>query len=121
MEDAEFGSPLPIAHVMRFFETHLHHLKRTAGFTAAFAFIVHRLYLVCKIASIELHYHMYLLGVSTNSATDKVNKVQNQLNHVSTQGSKLESVRGTQDHPTSLVSNSGENLREQREGRVSIR
>ena len=33
---------------------------------------------------------MFLLGVSTNSAADWVNKVQNQLNNVVTQGSKLD-------------------------------
>ena len=33
---------------------------------------------------------MYLLGVSTNSASDWVNRVQNQLYHVLTQGSKLD-------------------------------
>ena len=33
---------------------------------------------------------MYLLGVSTNNASDWVNRVQNQLNHVLTQGSKLD-------------------------------
>ena len=33
---------------------------------------------------------MYLLGVSTDSLSDWVNRVQNQLNHVLTQGSKLD-------------------------------
>ena len=33
---------------------------------------------------------MYPLGVSTDSAGDWVNKVQNQLNHVLTQGTKLD-------------------------------
>ena len=33
---------------------------------------------------------MYLLGVSINSASDSVNRVQNQLNHVLTQRSKLD-------------------------------
>ena len=33
---------------------------------------------------------MYLLGVSTDSASDWVNRVQSQLNHVLTQGSKLD-------------------------------
>ena len=33
---------------------------------------------------------MYLLGVSTDSASNWVNRVQNQLNHVLTQGSKLD-------------------------------
>ena len=88
MEDAEFGGPLPIPHVMWYFDTHLHHLKLTAGFTAAFAFIDHRPNLACKIASIEPDSCMYLLGVSTDSAADWVNKGQNQPNHVLTQGSK---------------------------------
>ena len=90
MEEAEFGGPLPIAHVMWYFDTHLHHLKQTPGFTAAFAFIDHRPDLACKIAVIEPDSCMYLPGVSTNSAADWVNKVQNQLNHVLTQGSKLD-------------------------------
>ena len=33
---------------------------------------------------------MYLLFVSANSAADWVNRVQNQLNHILTQGSKLD-------------------------------
>ena len=90
MADAEFGGLLPITHVMWYFNTHLHHLKRTPGFTAAFAFIDHRPDLACKIASIEPDSRMYLLGVSTDSAADWGNKVQNQLNHVLTHGSKLE-------------------------------
>ena len=90
MEDAEFGGPLAIAHVMWYFDTHLHHLKRTPGFTAAFAFIDHRPDMKCKIASIEPDSRMYLLGVPTDSAADWVNKVQNQLNDVLAQGSKLD-------------------------------
>ena len=90
MADAEFGGPLPITHVMWYFDTHLHHLKRTPGFTAAFAFIDHRPDLACKIASIEPDSRMYLLGVSTDSGADWVNRVQNQLNHVLTHGSKLD-------------------------------
>ena len=90
MEDAELGNPLPIAHVMWYSDSHLHHLERTAGFTAAFAFIESRPDLACKIAFIEPHSRMYLLGVSTDSAADWVTKVQNQLNYVLTQGSKLD-------------------------------
>ena len=41
MVDTEFGGHLPITHVMWYFDTHLHHLKETKGFTAAFAFIDH--------------------------------------------------------------------------------
>ena len=59
-------------------------------FTAAFAFIDHQPDLACKIAAIEPDSRMYLLGVSTKSLPDWVNRVQNQLNHVLTQGSKLD-------------------------------
>ena len=85
--DTEFGVPLPIAHVMWYFDTLLHHLKKTQGpgYTAAFAFIDHQPDLACKIDVP----HMYLLGASTNSASDWVNRVQNQLNHILTRGSKL--------------------------------
>ena len=90
MVDTEFGGPLLIAHVMWYFDTHLHHLKETKGFKAAFAFIDHQPDLVCKIAAIEPDSRMYLLGVSTDSLSDWVNRVQNQLNHVWTQGLKLD-------------------------------
>ena len=53
-------------------------------------FIDHQPDLVCKIAYIEQDSRMYLLGVSTDSLSDWVNRVQNQLNHVLTQGSKLD-------------------------------
>ena len=75
---------------MWFFNTHLHHLKETKGFTAAFAFIDHQPDMVCKIAAIEPDSRMYLLGMSTDSLSDWVNRVQNQLNHVLTQGLKLD-------------------------------
>ena len=77
MEDTEFGGPLPIAHVTWYFDTHLHHVKKTnpPGFTAAFAFIDHQPDLACKIAAIEPDSRMYLLGVSTNSASHWVNRV----------------------------------------------
>ena len=90
MVDTEFGGPLPIAHVMWYFDTHLHHLKETKGFKPSFAFIDHQPDLLCKIAAIEPVSRMYLLGVSTDSLSDWVNRVQNQLNHVLTQGSKLD-------------------------------
>ena len=75
---------------MWYFDSHLHHLKHQPGFTAAFAFIHHRPDLACKIASIDPDFRMYLLGVSTDSAPDWVNKVQNQLNHVLTHSSRLD-------------------------------
>ena len=46
--------------------------------------------LVCKIASIEPDSCMYLLGVTSQNLSDWVNRVQTQLNHVLTQGSKLD-------------------------------
>ena len=75
MVDTEFGGPLPIAHVMWYFNTHLHHLKKIhgPGFKAAFAFIDHQPDLACKIATIEPDSRMYLLGVSTDSPSDWVN------------------------------------------------
>ena len=90
MVDTEFGGPLPITHVMWYFNTHLHHLKETKGFRPSFAFIDHQPDLVCKIAAIEPDSRMYLLGVSTDSLSDWVNRVQNWLNHILTQGSKLD-------------------------------
>ena len=90
MIDVEFGVPLPITHVMWYFDTYLHQLQRRPGFTAAFAFIDHRPDLACKIASIEPDFRMYLLDMSTDSAVHRVNRVPNQLNHVLTHGSKLE-------------------------------
>ena len=90
MVDTEFGGPLPITHVMWCFDTHHHHLKETKCFKPSFAFIDHQPDLVCNIAAIEPAFRMYLLGVSTNSLSDWVNRVQNQLNHVLTQGSKLD-------------------------------
>ena len=86
----EFGGPLPITHVMWYFDTHLHHLKETKCFKPSFAFIDHQPDLVCKIAAIEPDSPMYLLGVSTNSLSDWVSRVQNQLNDVLTQGWKLD-------------------------------
>ena len=77
---------------MWYFDTHLHHLKETRGlgFTAAFALIEHQPDLACNIAAIEPDSRLYLLGVSTDSLSDWVNRVQNQLNHVVTQGWKLD-------------------------------
>ena len=61
MVDTECGGPLPIAHVMWYFETRLHHLKETnpPGFTAAFAFIDHQPDPACKIAAIEPDFRMW--------------------------------------------------------------
>ena len=86
----EFGGPLPITHVIWYFDTHLHYLKGTKGFKSSFPFIGHQPDPVCKIAAIEPDSRMYRLGVSTDSLSDWVNRVQNQLNHVLTQGSKLD-------------------------------
>ena len=90
MVDTEFGGSLPITHVMWYVDTHLHHLKETKGFRPSFAFIDHQPDLVCKIAAIEPDSRMYLLAVSTDILSHCVNRVQNQLNHVFTQGSKLD-------------------------------
>ena len=88
--DTEFGGPLPITHVMWYLDTHLHYLKETKVFKPSFVIIDHQPDLVCKIAAIEPDSRMYILGVSTNSLSDWLNRVQNQLNHVLTQGSKLD-------------------------------
>ena len=90
MVDTEFGGPLPITHVMWYSDTHLHYLKGDKGFKPSFVFIDHQPDLVCKIAAIEPDSRMYLLGVSTDSLCDCINRVQNQLNHDLTQGSKLD-------------------------------
>ena len=90
MVNTEFGGPLPITHVMWYFNTHLHYVKETKGFKPFFVFIDHQPYLMCKIAAIEPDSRMYLLGVTTDSLCDLVNRVQNQLNHVLTRGSKLD-------------------------------
>ena len=90
MDDTEFGGPLPITTVMWYFDTHLHYLRNDKSFKPSFVFIDHQPDLVCKIASIEPDSRMYLLGVSTDSLSDRVNRVQTQLNHVLTQGSKLD-------------------------------
>ena len=90
MVDTEFGGPLPITHVIWYFDTQLHYLKETKGFKPAFVFIDHQPDLVCKIAAIEPDSRMYLLRFTTNRLSDWVNRVQNQLSHVLTQGSKLE-------------------------------
>ena len=89
MDDTEFGGPLPITTVMWYLDTQLHYLKNDKSFKPLFVFIDHQPDLVCKIASIEPDSRMYLLGVSTASLSDWVNRVQTQLNHVVTQGSKL--------------------------------
>ena len=63
---------------------------KSLALKTSFLFIHHPPDLVCKIAAIEPDSRMYLLGVSTDSLSDWVNRVQNQLNHVLTQGSKLD-------------------------------
>ena len=90
MDDTEFGGPLPITWVMWYFDTHLHYLKNDKSFKPSFVSIDHQPDLVCKTASIEPDSRMYFLGVSTDNLSDWVNRVQTQLNHVLTQGSKLD-------------------------------
>ena len=90
MDHVEFGDPLPITRVMWYFDTHLFYLKQDESFTPVFLFIDHQPDLVCKIASIEPDSCMYLLGLTTDNLSDWVNRVQTQLNHVLTQGSKLD-------------------------------
>ena len=90
MVHTEFGGPLPTTQVMWYFDTHLHHPEGTKCFRTSFAFIDHQPDLVYKIAAIEPDSRMYLLGVSNDRLSDWVNRVQNQLNHVLTQGSKLD-------------------------------
>ena len=75
---------------MCYFDTHLHYLKNDKSFKPSFVFIDHQPGLVCNVASIEPDSCMYLLGVSTDSLSDWVNRVQRRLNHVLTQGSKLD-------------------------------
>ena len=90
MDRVEFDGHLPITTVMWYFDTHLFHLKQDKSFKPAFVFIDHQPDLVCKIASIELDSRMYLLAVTSNNLSDWVNRVQTQLDHVLTQGSKLD-------------------------------
>ena len=90
MDPVEFGGHLPIMTVMWYFDTHLFYLKQDKSFKPAFVFIDHQLELVCKIASIEPDSHMYLLGITSDNLSDWVNRVRTQLNHVLTQGSKLD-------------------------------
>ena len=87
MVDTEFGGPLPITHVMWYLDTHLHYLKETRVFRPSFVFINHQPDLMCKIAAIEADSRKYLLGVSTDSLSHWVNRLQN---HVLTQGSRLD-------------------------------
>ena len=88
-DPVEFGGHLPKTTVIRYFDTHLFYLKQDKSFKPAFVFIDHQPDLVCKIASIEPDSRMYLLGVTTDNLSDGVNRVQTQLNHILTQGSKL--------------------------------
>ena len=90
MDSVEFGGQLPITTVMWYFYTHLFYLKQDESFKPAFVFIDHQPDLVCKIASIEPDSRTYLLGVTSDNLSDWVNRVQTQLNHVLTQGSKLD-------------------------------
>ena len=75
---------------MWYFDTHLFYPKQDKSFKPAFVFIDHQPDLVCKIASIEPDSRMYLLGVTSDNLSDWVNRVQTQLNHVLTKGSKLD-------------------------------
>ena len=90
---------------MWYFYTHLFYLKQDKSFKPAFVFIDHQPDLVCKIASIELDSRMYLLGVTSDNLSDWVNRVQTQLNHVLTQGSKLDASAGCDQLPN--LSNRG--------------
>ena len=90
MDDTEFRGPLPLTTVMWYFDTQLHYLKNDKTFKPSFVFIDHQPDLVCKIASMEPDSRMYLLGVSVHSLSDWGNRVQTHLNHVLTQGSKLD-------------------------------
>ena len=90
MDPVEFGGHLPITTVLWHFDTHLFYLKQDKTFKLAFVFIDHQPDLVCKIASIDPDSRMYLLAVTSDNLSDWVNRVQTQLNHVLTQGSKLD-------------------------------
>ena len=90
MDPVEFGGHLPITTVTWYFDTHLFYVKQDKSFKPAFVFIDHQPDLVCKIASIEPDSRMYLLSVTSDNLSDWVNRVQTQLNHVLTQGSKLD-------------------------------
>ena len=90
MDPVEFGGHLAITTVMWYFDTHLFYLKQDKSFKPAFVFIDHQPDLVCKIASIEPDSRMYLVGVTSDNLSNWVNRVQTQLNHVLTQGSKLD-------------------------------
>ena len=90
MHPVEFGGHLPITTVMWYFDPHLFYLKQDKSFKPAFVFNDHQPDLVCKIASIEPDSRMYLLGVTTDNLSDWVNRMQTRLNHVLTQGSKMD-------------------------------
>ena len=89
IDDPEFGGPLPITHVMSYYDTHLHHGKQQQGFTASFTFIDHLLDMACKIASMEPDSRMYLLSMHADTAADSDNRVQRQWNHVLTHGGRV--------------------------------
>ena len=86
MDPVEFGGHLLITTVMWYFDTHHFYLKQDKSFKPAFVFIDHQPDLVCKIASIEPDSRMYLLGVTSDNLSDRVNRVQTQLNHVLNKG-----------------------------------
>ena len=90
MDPVEFGGHLPMTTVMWYFDTQLFYLKQDKSFKPAFVFIDQQPDPVCKIASIEPDSRMYLLGVTSDNLSDWVNRVQTQLNHILTQGSKLD-------------------------------
>ena len=100
MDPVEFGGHPPITTVMWYCDTHLFYLKQDKSFKPAFVFIDHQPDLVCKIASIEPDSRMYLLGVTSDNLSDRVNRVQTQLNHVLTQGSKLDASGDWDQQPT---------------------
>ena len=100
MDPVEFGGHLPITTVMWYFDTNLFYLKQDKSFKPVFVFIDHQPDPVSKIASIEPDSRMYLLGVTSNNLSDSVNRVQSQLNHVLTQGSRLD-VSGDWDQQAS--------------------
>ena len=100
MAPVEFGGHLPITTVMWYFDTHLFYSKQHKSFKPALVFIDHQPDLVCKIASIEPDSSMYLLGVTSDNVSEWVNRVQTKLNHVLTQGSKLDTSSIRTSRPT---------------------
>ena len=93
IKECEFGSPLPITHVMWYFDTHLQHRKRH-DFTPLFAFMDHVPDMECKILSMEPDCYtdtrMYLLRASTDRARDWHDQVQKKLNYVLKHSARLQ-------------------------------